>query len=145
MTEPIELRLSVPCSPEHAFEVWTRRTSMWWPSSHSVSGDPGLSVTIDPRVGGRIVERATDGEEHTWGEILDWRPPTSFRYRWHLNQQGADATEVTIEFLEAVDGAEVRITHRGWERLGARGPGLQQRNREGWAGVLPQYERACSA
>lgn len=118
---------------------------MWWPSSHSVSGDPGLTVTIEPRVGGRIVERATDGEEHTWGEILDWRPPTSFTYRWHLNQQVADATEVTIEFLEAVDGAEVRITHRGWERLGTKGPGLQQRNRQGWEGVLPQYERACSA
>ena len=40
-------------------------------------------------------------------------------------------------------GAEVRITHDGWERLGARGPDLHERNHEGWAGVLPHYRAAC--
>ena len=35
MTEPIEFE--VACSPEHAFDTWANRTSMWWPISHSVS------------------------------------------------------------------------------------------------------------
>jgi hypothetical protein len=26
---PIELRFTVACSPEHAFEVWALRTSLW--------------------------------------------------------------------------------------------------------------------
>jgi uncharacterized protein YndB with AHSA1/START domain len=145
MTEPIELRFTVPCRPEHAFEVWTSRISSWWPSSHSVSGDPGLTVTIEARVGGRIVERTPQGDEHTWGEILAWDPPATFTYRWHLNQDIADATEVTIAFRPADDGTEVHIVHRGWERLGAKGPDLQQRNRHGWAGVLPQFQGACAA
>jgi hypothetical protein len=145
MIEPIEIVVPVPCSPEHAFDVWTARTSMWWPTSHSVSGDPGLTVTIEPVVGGRLLERTSAGEEHLWGEVLAWDPPRSFRYRWHLNQDPADATEVTIEFAEVAEGAEVRITHRGWERLGSRGPGLQERNRHGWAGVLPPFETACEA
>jgi hypothetical protein len=85
------------------------------------------------------------GVEHDWGEVVAWNPPESFAYRWHLRQDRADATEVSIEFLEADDGARVRIEHRGWERLGARGPDLLQRNRQGWAGVLPSFESACSA
>lgn len=144
MIEPIEISFTVPCTAAHAFEVWTGRTSSWWPSSHSVSQDPDLTVTIEPHVGGRIVERTPDGEEHDWGEVTRWDPPTSFAYRWHLRQDRDDATDVSIEFVEAGDGAEVRITHRGWERLGAKGPDLQQRNRQGWAGLLTHFQAACA-
>ncbi|MGZ8630438.1 MAG: SRPBCC domain-containing protein [Actinomycetota bacterium] len=73
-----------------------------------------------------------------------WDQPTSFAYRWHLRQDRDDATDVSIEFVEAGDGAEVRITHRGWERLGAKGPDLHQRNRQGWAGLLPHFQAACA-
>jgi Activator of Hsp90 ATPase homolog 1-like protein len=143
VNEPIELTFTVPCDPDHAFDVWTARTTMWWPPSHSVSQDPHLSVAIEPKVGGRIFERTTDGEEHDWGEVLAWDPPARFAYLWHLRQDRADATEVEISFSPAPDGTEVRIVHRGWERLGAKGPGLQQRNRQGWAGVLPHFQEAC--
>jgi hypothetical protein len=73
--EPIELRFTVDCSPKHAFGVWATRTSLWWPHSHSVSGDPGLTVTFEPRPGGRIFERTRGGVEHDWGEVLAWEPP----------------------------------------------------------------------
>ena len=63
--EPIELRFTVACSPEHAFEVWATRTSLWWPHSHSRSGDPGLTVTIEPRSGGRVYEFAASGDATT--------------------------------------------------------------------------------
>ena len=36
------------------------------------------------------------------------------------------------------------IVHRGWERLGARGVDLRERNRRGWAGLIAHYERACA-
>ena len=145
MIEPIELRFTVPCSPEHAFEVWTSRTSTWWPTSHSVSGDPDLTVTIGREVGGRILERTSQGQEHTWGEIIAWDPPDSFSYRWHLNQHVADATVVTISFVPFEGGTEVRIVRSGWERLGPAGPGLRERNDRGWAGVLPHFRSACAA
>jgi len=54
VTEPIEIEFEVACSPEHAFDTWANRTSMWWPPSHSVSSVPGLVVTFEPRPGGRI-------------------------------------------------------------------------------------------
>ena len=54
MIEPLNLDFEVRCGAEHAFDVWTTRTSLWWPASHSVSAAPGLRVTIEPWVGGRI-------------------------------------------------------------------------------------------
>jgi hypothetical protein len=68
--EPLELAFTVACPPEHAFAVWATRTSLWWPHGHSVSAEPGLAVTFEPRPGGRIYERTPGGEEHDWGEVL---------------------------------------------------------------------------
>ena len=70
--DPLELEFTVECPVEDAFDLWARRTSMWWPKGHSVSADPGLAVTFEPRVGGRIFERTPDGAEHDWGEVLGW-------------------------------------------------------------------------
>jgi uncharacterized protein YndB with AHSA1/START domain len=142
--EPLELEFDVSCSPERAFELWAERTSLWWPRGHTVSGDSDLSVTFEPRVGGRIYERAADGAEHDWGEVLAWEPPHRLAYLWHLRQDRADATEVEISFAPAGEGTAVRIEHRGWERLGARGGGLRERNRKGWGGLIPHFERACA-
>jgi uncharacterized protein YndB with AHSA1/START domain len=79
--DPLELSFGVDCPPERAFELWAERTSMWWPHGHSVSGEPGLTVAFEPRPGGRIYERTPAGEEHDWGEVLDWEPPRRLRYR----------------------------------------------------------------
>ena len=66
MTEPaLELAFTVACPPEHAFSVWAERTSLWWPKIHSVSADPGLTVTFEPRAGGRIFERTPRSRSST--------------------------------------------------------------------------------
>src|SRR5215216_5839966 len=70
VSEPIELRFEVACSPEHAFDTWANRTSLWWPRSHSMTSAPGLVVTFGSRPGGRIFERTPEGVEHDWGEVL---------------------------------------------------------------------------
>jgi uncharacterized protein YndB with AHSA1/START domain len=142
--DPLELRFTVGCPPEHAFDVWATRTSLWWPHGHSVSGDPQLTVTFEPRAGGRIYERTPDGTEHDWGEVLDWEPPRRLRYLWHLRFDRADATEVEIAFAPDPAGTAVTIVHRGWERLGAKGPERRERNRRGWDGLIPHYGQACA-
>jgi uncharacterized protein YndB with AHSA1/START domain len=141
--EPLELSFTVACSPEHAFSVWATKTSMWWPSDHTVSGEDGLTVTIEPRPGGRIYERTRDGVEHDWGQVLVFEPPRRLAYRWHLVGDPSDATEVEITFTGDRDGTTVRIVHTGWERLGAAGPEMRRRNRQGWAGLLRHYQQAA--
>jgi uncharacterized protein YndB with AHSA1/START domain len=99
---------------------------------------PGLVVTFESRPGGRIYERAPDGAEHDWGEVLAWEPPHRLAYLWHLGTDRSRATEVDISFA-GDDITTVTITHRGWERLGADGLGWRQRNLGGWGGLLPHY------
>lgn len=143
MIDPIELRFEVECSPEHAFDVWTERATLWWPVAHTVSVAPRVNVTFEPQPGGRIFERTPDGTEHEWGEVLIWERPHRLRYLWHIRRDRRDATEVEITFEGDSAATSVTIVHRGWERLGRRGPGWRKKNEAGWAGVLPDFRRAC--
>jgi uncharacterized protein YndB with AHSA1/START domain len=144
VTEPLRLSFAVACPVEHAFATWVQRTSLWWPRGHTVTAEPDLEVVFEPFAGGRIFERTADGREEDWGRVLTWEPPRRLGYAWHLRQDRADATEVEIGFTAQDDGTtRVEIEHRGWERLGARGPERRERNRRGWDGVLPAYVAAC--
>jgi hypothetical protein len=144
VTEPIRLSFTVDCDAEQAFELWAGRTSLWWPTSHTVTAEPELEVVLEPFVGGRIFERTPAGREEDWGEIVLWEPPRRLGYRWHLRQDRADATDVEIAFTALAGGiTRVDIEHRGWERLGARGDGLRDRNVRGWDGLLPHFVGTC--
>jgi uncharacterized protein YndB with AHSA1/START domain len=143
--EPLRLSFDVACRADHAFAVWTERTSRWWPTGHSVSGEAGLAIVFEPRVGGRIFERTQDGREHDWGEITVWEPPERLGYLWHIRRDRMDATDVDIRFVARGDSTRVEIEHTGWERLGAEGPAWRERNHAGWGGLLPHYTAEAEA
>jgi hypothetical protein len=143
LIEPLRMAFEVQCPADHAFAVWTARTSSWWPVTHTVTSEPGLEVIFEGRQGGRIFERTAAGLEVEWGEITIWEPPRRIAYLWHIRTDRGDATEVEINFIEQDRGTRIEIEHRGWERLGARGPGWRDVNRGGWEGVLPDYRAAC--
>jgi uncharacterized protein YndB with AHSA1/START domain len=141
--EPLRIELDVACPPEQAFDLWTTKTSMWWPTSHTVSARSDVEIVIEPSVGGRIYERTPDGEEHDWGKVTVWEPPSRISYLWHLRQDRSDATEVQITFTPATPtGTRMSIEHRGWELLGARGADQRNRNERGWAHLLPHFKAA---
>ena len=145
MIEPLRLSFEVDCPVEHAFAVWTARTALWWPVSHTVSGEAGLDVVFEGRPGGRIFERTPAGVETDWGEITLWEPPRRLAYLWHIRRDRAEATEVEITFSPESDGrTRVDIEHGGWYRLGDRGPSWRDANRGGWAGLLPHFVTACA-
>ena len=110
---------------------------------HDLGPRPGGDLRAPP--GRRIFERTPDRAEHDWGEVLAWEPPHRLRYLWHLRFDRADATEVEVTFTAAPEGTAVAIVHTGWERLGAAGPERRERNRRGWAGLLPHFASACTA
>jgi uncharacterized protein YndB with AHSA1/START domain len=145
MIEPLRLSFDVECPVDHAFDVWTQRIEQWWPAGHSVTGERGVAVVLEPRAGGRIFERTSSGAEHDWGEVIVWEPPTRLSYLWHLRRDRADATEVEITFTaREPTSTRVDIEHRGWERLGAEGPQWRDANRGGWASLLPHFAAACA-
>jgi uncharacterized protein YndB with AHSA1/START domain len=142
--EPITKQFTVECDRDAAFSLWTELTTLWWPKAHKMTRDPDAVVFFEPRVGGRIYERASDGREVDWGEILLWEPPKRLAYWWHIGADQLDATHVEIRF-STVDAqtTEVEILHSGWERLGDRGLTWRDRNSSGWASVLAPYKEAC--
>lgn len=140
MIEPIRIEFDLRCAREHAWDVWTARIGQWWPADHSVSVEDDLEVVIEDRVGGRIYERTAAGQEHDWGEVTVWEPPSRLAYLWHLRRDRADATEVEIRFTgDDGDTTRVEIEHRGWERLGVEGVTWRDRNFGGWSTLLPHY------
>lgn len=145
MIAPLRYSFEVQCSVEHAFDVWTERTSTWWPKSSTVSQADGLEVIFEGRAGGRIFERTPSGEEIDWGAITVWEPPRRLGYSWHIATDVASATDVEVRFSDLGDErTRVEIEHRGWEKLGERGPGWRDTNRGGWEGTLPFYVAACA-
>jgi len=143
--EPINLSFEVDAPVDHAFDMWTARTSLWWPLSHTVSTEMGLEVVFEPLVGGRIFERTPSGAEHDWGRITAWEPPARIVYECHLRVDAADATEVEIRFRASGQGrARVEIEHRGWERLGAAAAGRREGNLAGWGSLLPHFVAAVA-
>ena len=102
-------------------------------------------VVLEGRPGGRIFERTTAGTEHDWGEVTIWEPPTRFGYLWHLKRDRSDATEVEIQFIGRGETTRVEIEHRGWDVLGADGENWRDRNRGGWATLLPHFVAAAAA
>jgi hypothetical protein len=144
--EPLTIDLELACSPQHAFATWTARIDVWWPKTHTVSGDPAATVVLEPGVGGRIFERTPAGEERDWGEVTLWEPPERLGYLWHIRRDRADATDVLVRFAPlGADRTRLEIVHAGWERLGARGPGWRDANRGGWSGLLPHFTAAAQA
>jgi uncharacterized protein YndB with AHSA1/START domain len=123
--QPLQLEFAVACSPKHAFDVWAKKTSLWWPRTHSISGAPE-TVTFEPHAGGRIFERTAEGIEHDWGEVLAWEPPHRISYLWHIYGDRRDATEPTQRrwtspFAQG-DGTSVSIVHRRVGATWSRGP-----------------------
>jgi uncharacterized protein YndB with AHSA1/START domain len=141
--EPLVFEFEVAAAPAHAFTIWTARCALWWPPSHTLSGDPAR-ITFEERSGGRIYETGPDGVEYDWGSVLAWEPPTRLRYRWHLFFTPAEATEVELSFTPSGAGTLVRLEQHGWERLGAAGAARRERTHQVWATLAPAFARAAT-
>jgi hypothetical protein len=143
MTDTLRVSFEVGCGVEHAFTVWTERIGTWWPVDHTLSGGPAM-IVLEGRVGGRIFERTTQGNELDWGLVTVWRPPSLLAYRWHLGGRPDSATTVEVTFsVLAVDRTRVQIEQTGWERLGAAAADQRGRNRVGWESLAPHFRAAA--
>ena len=99
--EPVHKTLVVGCSPERAFEVFTREIGSWWPlHRHSIGEDRVVEVVVEERAGGRVFERHSDGGEADWGTVLEWDPPAAFAMTWHPGGDPEKPTRVSDEYLK---------------------------------------------
>src|SRR5215218_3812030 len=71
---PVRKTLSVNCSPERAFEVFTAEVGSWWPTkTHSIHKDGVTGVILEQHEGGEMYELAEGRREH-WARVTAWAP-----------------------------------------------------------------------
>ena len=134
----ITKRVTVDASVETAFETFTRRITSWWPTgSHRVFDES--TVVFEELAGGRVYERAVDGEEADWADVLVWEPPNRFVLRWRVNPNRGP-TELEVRFSAEGDGTRVDLEHRGWDDAEGRA-----NYHTGWDPVLDRFVEAIQS
>ncbi len=141
--EPLVLEFDVAAAPDHAFDVWTSKAGVWWPPGHTISGQQSATIVFESFPGGRVYERAPDGAEHEWGEVIVWDPPQRVAYLWHLFFDRSDATHVEVTFTPSQPGTTVRISQTGWERLGSAAEERRTNTHRAWSVIAPLYREAA--
>ena len=149
LTTEVVLRQVVVAAPiERAFEVFTTRFGDIKPRDHNLMSSPIAETVVEPRVGGRIYDRAEDGSECAWAHVLAYEPPDRVVFswdigvQWELEADPENRSEVEIRFIaEAPDRTRVELEHRHLDR---HGPGWQSlrdgvADEQGWPLYLSRF------
>lgn len=94
------------------------------PREHNLLTVPIAETVVEPRVGGGIIDRGTDGSTCQWGTVLAYDPPRRFTFSWNIGPdwQVVDdldrVSEVDVTFTPDGDGTRVVLVHRHLERHG---------------------------
>lgn len=147
---PVRKSIRVKAGREHAFKVFTQWR--WWPKGHSIlkSKSSQVSVTSEPRVGGRWFERGADGSECDWGKVLVWEPPSRIVLTWQLNGRfEIDPnlhTEVEVNFIADGDHTRIELEHRYLERAGDTAEMMRNAidSPGGWSDLLKSFAEAAA-
>lgn len=141
----------VDVPPEDAFRTFVERFTEWWPAVYTFAGDDLEYIGIEPRAGGRCVERDRQGEELVWGEVVSYEPPERIVFSWWIapdrtvDPNPDRASEVEVSF-SAVDGGRTRIEleHRNLSRHTGDWQMMQaaMSSQEGWPWLLQLYADA---
>jgi uncharacterized protein YndB with AHSA1/START domain len=116
---------------ERAFEVLTTGMPTWWPPEHHLIEGELAEMVFEPRVGGGIIDRATDGSECRWARVLVYEPPHQVVFswdistKWQIETDPEKTSEVAVTFTaQGPDRTLVELEHRHLDRHG-----------EGWEGM----------
>ncbi len=83
-----------------------------------------------------LFERTPTGEEHVWGSVLVWQPPTRVAFSFHPGRDDKEAQTVEVSFSATPEGTRVILTHGGWEKLSANARQARDSYDQGWQPVF---------
>jgi uncharacterized protein YndB with AHSA1/START domain len=138
----------VPVSLEAAFAVFSERFGDFKPREHNLLAVPIEATVFEPRVGGHIYDRGTDGTECRWARVLVYEPPHRVVFSWdigptwQLESDPENASEVEVRFVaETPEATRIELEHRHLDR---HGPGWQSvadgvGHDQGWPLYLARY------
>jgi uncharacterized protein YndB with AHSA1/START domain len=124
---------------DHAFRVFTEGIGSWWDPGHHILEAELAEMVFEPRVGGHIIDRGTDGSECRWARVLAYEPPHrvcfswDINLRWQLETDPAKASEIEVTFTEeGPDRTRVLLTHRHIDRHGEGWEAMRDALGSGW-------------
>ena len=141
---PIHKSAVAPLGRTQAFDVFTGRMGEWWFPGQGIGPTPFKAIILEPRVGGRWFERAEDGTETLWGDVLEWDPPARILLAWRIKPDWKFDPEletlVEISF-EELDETSTRVTleHRELARLGEGARQMAESMAGGWEALLQRF------
>jgi uncharacterized protein YndB with AHSA1/START domain len=150
----VRRHIVVEAPVERAFAVFTERFGDFKPPEHNLLSAPIAATVFEPRVGGHIFDRGTDGSVCRWARVLVYEPPTRVVFSWdigptwQLESDPSRASEVEVRFVtEAPGRTRVELEHRGIDR---HGPGWESvadgvRHDAGWPLYLDRYATVLAA
>jgi hypothetical protein len=134
--EAVRKTVTVDCSVEEAFRVFTAEATSWWPvETHSIHGEQVKELVFEEREGGTVFEVAEDGATARWAAVLAWEPPARLVLAWEVNP-ALPGTEVEVRFSDEGGRTRVELEHRGW---GPEQDGERTSYDSGWDYVLATY------
>lgn len=145
----VTTQVEVEAPAEHAFRVFTHGIGSWWNPEHHILPAPLAEMVFEPRVGGHIIDRGTDGSECRWGRVLAYDPPRlvcfswDINLRWQLETDPAKASEVEVTFTPLAPGrTRVVLTHRHLDRHGDGWETMRDAVSAGWS--LARYAEVAA-
>jgi uncharacterized protein YndB with AHSA1/START domain len=132
---PVVKTITVACTPDKAFHVFTAQIGRWYPLEH-FSVKPAVDCRFEPHVGGRLYEIGPDGAETLWGRVLAWNPPDALALAWQARVGDDEAQRIDVTFRAVPGGTEVRLVHAGWEKLKVEAREWRDRYDGGWVDVF---------
>ena len=139
---------------DKAFTVFTDRFGDFKPPEHNMLRVPIAETVFEPKVGGHIYDRGTDGSECRWARILAYEPPSRVVFSWDISPQWqvetepGNTSEVEVRFVaETPDRTRVELEHRHLDR---HGPGWQSvrdgiAGEQGWPLYLQRFAALATA
>jgi uncharacterized protein YndB with AHSA1/START domain len=142
---PVRKSILVKAPLDIAFKIFTSGLTLWWPPNTGLGNKPIEKVFLEPRLGGRWLERSEDGSETVVATISVWEPPHRVVLLWHMTGQmkvdPAIKSEVEVRFAaDGPDATRVNLVHDKFETLGAdAGAIVRNAVNGGWPGMLERY------
>jgi len=133
---------------EDAFATFTARFGDFKPPEHNLLAAPIAETVFEPRAGGHIYDRATDGTECHWARVLVYEPPQRVVFSWdigptwQIETDPDNTSEVEVRFTEEdPHRTRVELEHRNLDR---HGPGWEAvrdgvADDQGWPLYLDRY------
>jgi uncharacterized protein YndB with AHSA1/START domain len=101
-----------------------------------------IDCRLEPHVGGRLYEIGADGQETSWGHVLEWRPPHTLALSWKAHCSDEEAQRIDVSFRAVPEGTEVTLVHSGWEKLKVNGSEMREQYNLGWTEIFERRFKA---